>query len=660
MATALERNYTMSIKNNRMVSLNQNSITGQTFHWHDEVELLMVVEGSLCLKVGYEELLLNEGDIMLINSDEIHRLKETSGKNVVVCTYIDCNVIYEKYPDFYEIVAISPYSDAFKKLNQEKHTILRQINNIAVALEDGASNEKITTILDALLRSLIYCYRLNITDPEGACFQVPDEKKDFIYRTIKYLYSNYNNNANLQDVSEQEYLSMFYLSHSFKNLTGYNFRDWLNFVRVEKGEKMLLVTTTAITEIAFQCGFSDVRYFNKHFTKWYGISPSKYRKLFQDSYDLHENIKSFEDNVSMRDIINKIKIVTPERTDEAIKEKAYTFDLESTPVLEELNPSWREELWCSGFDLINYRRMRQIEKLQQHIHFSAITVDELFSIVECSTDNTATASNIQVILYDLLDKFEKVYLVINLIKDEQYEIDTAEHVLYSLFRKYPKIKREKIELRLNLINDDPKTLGRISSFTEKLDKLNIYYKRYYQYKKPMNKWGEYEMDYLMNMVEGDLRLDWLFSKDGFKNNLYYFYFFLSEMGKAIIAKEESFVITRKEDNFQIFFHNKGARSKDLGEIKYQFTFQNLTGIGYKLITYTWDMERNDYSSFIKNRNIIKFLNDNEHTVVDDASLPKVSMNYIDQSEFINNKYELEMTLLSTSMYLILLTKVDIQ
>ncbi|HZK01412.1 MAG TPA: AraC family ligand binding domain-containing protein, partial [Anaerovoracaceae bacterium] len=185
----------MNIEANRMIYLNQNSITGQTFHWHDELELLLVAEGSLCLRVGYEELLLNKGDIMLINSDEIHSLKETDESNVVVCTYIDCNVVYEKYPDFYEIVAIWPYSDAFKKLNQQKHTILRQINNIAVALEEGATDEKIINSLDALLRSLIYCYRLDITDPDGAGFQVTDEKKDVIYRTIKYLYSNYNNKA---------------------------------------------------------------------------------------------------------------------------------------------------------------------------------------------------------------------------------------------------------------------------------------------------------------------------------------------------------------------------------------------------------------------------------------------------------------------------------
>lgn len=208
----------MSFEADGVISLNQSSITGQTFHWHDELELLFIVEGSLDLKVGYEHFLLKKGDIMLINSDEIHSMRKTEENNIVVCTYIDCNFIYEKYPDFYEIVAFWPYSEAFLKLNQNKIEILRHINNIASSLERGYADNKIITLIYSLLKSLVYCYRVDITNPEGVSFQVTDEKMDVIYRTIKYLYSNYNHKVNLQEISEQEYLSMFYLSHSFKDI----------------------------------------------------------------------------------------------------------------------------------------------------------------------------------------------------------------------------------------------------------------------------------------------------------------------------------------------------------------------------------------------------------------------------------------------------------
>ena len=65
----------MGFEENGMIYVSQSSIVGQTFHWHDELELLLVVEGSLDLKVGYEWFRLKAGDIMLINSDEIHSMK---------------------------------------------------------------------------------------------------------------------------------------------------------------------------------------------------------------------------------------------------------------------------------------------------------------------------------------------------------------------------------------------------------------------------------------------------------------------------------------------------------------------------------------------------------------------------------------------------------
>ena len=112
------------------------------------------------------------------------------------------------------------------------------------------------------------------------------------------MYSNYDQKINLQEISEKEYMSLFYLSHSFKDITGYSFRDWLNFVRVEKAEKLLLKTALPITEIAYQCGFSDVRYFNKHFVKWYKITPNKYRNLFKTPYELYNSaMGNFEKNV---------------------------------------------------------------------------------------------------------------------------------------------------------------------------------------------------------------------------------------------------------------------------------------------------------------------------------------------------------------------------
>lgn len=642
----------MGFEENGMIYLNQSSIVGQTFHWHDELELLIVVEGSLDLKVGYEWFNLKAGDIMLINSDEIHSMKETTEKNIVICVYIDCNASYEKYPDFYEIIALWPYSEAFRKLNQRKHIILGHVNSLAMLMEQNASQERLIHQFDTLLKSLVYCYRLDITDLNGAAFQITDEKMDVIYRTIKYLYSNYDHKVNLQEISEQEYLSLFYLSHKFKDITGYSFRDWLNFVRVEKAEKLLLDTSLPITEIAYQCGFSDVRYFNKHFTKWYKISPNKYRKLFRESYETNDSTERFEEKVSMSEIIHKIESIVPKIKEDPITKTEIIVDLNATAVIERLDPSWKEQLWCGGANLMEHRKMKQVEEAQNDIDFKAIIADELFSSEAQQTDDAAMRE-LHGVLNFLLGVFATVYLIVGCSKEDQYEIDTAEESLRSFFKFYPKGRAAQIEFKIDMADNEPETQEKIKEFTLLLDSLNIRHKQYEQYKRPVDKRGNFQTDYITNMVDGEVRIDWLYSKIGFKNNLYYFYYFLSQMGEAVIAKGENYIITRTGDDVQILFHSGGTKFQYPQELQYRLVFKHLFG-SYKLVHYMWASERDDISSFIKNPQVISHLSDREYEMIDKASVPTVSVDYIEPEQ--ERDFELDMPLASTTMLLTLLIK----
>ena len=646
----------MDFKDNGMVYFNQSSIKGQTFHWHDELELLILVEGSLELKVGYEWLRLTAGDIMLINSDEIHSMKETEEKNVVVCVYISCNACHERYPDFYEIVALWPYSEAFNKINQNKLIIMENVNKLAGLMEQTADRERIEQQFDSMLKSIIYCYRLDITDLNGAAFQVTDEKMDVIYRTIKYLYSNYDHKVNLKDVSEQEYLSMFYLSHSFKDITGYCFRDWLNYVRVEKAEKLLLKTNLPITEIAYQCGFSDVRYFNKHFLKWYKISPNKYRKLFRESYEMHANMVCFEETVSMTDIIGNIESIAPEIKADAYMVNDIYIDIRDTCVIDRLDPSWKEKLWCSGSNMIGYRNLQQIEETQRDIDFTSIVVDELFSADIQQTEDTAIGA-FHDILNFILDRFRKVILLVSCDKNDQYEIDTAEESMVSFFKIYPKGRASQLEFRIDMTDNETETEERIGRFIAVLDSFNIRHKKYEQYKKPMDKRGTFNTEYISGMIDGEIRMEWLYYKNGFKDNLYYLYMFISSMGEAVVAKNEGYVITRKSDDLQFLFHNGGTGIKLYGESCYRIVLKNMSG-DYKIIKLAWDSERDDVSSAIKNPKVIKHLSDQEFRMVDNASVPMVSVDYISKEQLCNGEFDMEVKLSATCIQLILLKKLS--
>ena len=87
----------------------------------------------------------------------------------------------------------------------------------------------------------------------------------------------------LTDLAQEAGVSMFHLSHLFKESFGMPFQEYLSKVRCEKARQMLLLTDRSLLDISISCGFSDPKYFNRAFRDLYGTSPKDYRKDFENA-----------------------------------------------------------------------------------------------------------------------------------------------------------------------------------------------------------------------------------------------------------------------------------------------------------------------------------------------------------------------------------------
>lgn len=68
-----------------------------------------------------------------------------------------------------------------------------------------------------------------------------------------------------------------YLGRLFKREIGQSFNDYCIQLRLNKAEKLLLQSNERIIDIAFDCGFNNISYFNRLFKGKHGISPREYR-----------------------------------------------------------------------------------------------------------------------------------------------------------------------------------------------------------------------------------------------------------------------------------------------------------------------------------------------------------------------------------------------
>ncbi len=107
----------------------------------------------------------------------------------------------------------------------------------------------------------------------------PTEKK--IYSIATYIHTHYAEELSLEMLSQKFYISNCYLSHQFKDVTGFTVTDYIQMTRVRNVQAMLINTQIPITDAALRCGFSSFSQFNRVFRKHIGLAPSAYRKQYQ-------------------------------------------------------------------------------------------------------------------------------------------------------------------------------------------------------------------------------------------------------------------------------------------------------------------------------------------------------------------------------------------
>lgn len=241
-------------------------------HWHQSLELIVAMKGQVDINVGNASYRLGAGDLILINSNEVHELHSEDAtmvalqiklellKEVVVDIkkmYFDCNTANTNDPE------------AFKNIKRIVAQILQHNIN---------ASEFVDLKNASLVYELIYelCAHFSSDEPEAAL--QPKEGLDRLRRILDYVNSHYGEPISLQEVAKQEFLSVPYLSKYFKKKLGLSFSEYLKDLRLHYAVNDLLNESLTIDKIAAKNGFPNVRSFVTAFSEKYGELPSVWRK----------------------------------------------------------------------------------------------------------------------------------------------------------------------------------------------------------------------------------------------------------------------------------------------------------------------------------------------------------------------------------------------
>lgn len=278
-------------------------------HFHDDIEVVYVLDGAVLLRNGYYTYTLRQGDIFILNDREMHSFENTGEENMVMMLQMDLTYFSRYYDNLKNCFFVTDMEDDSDESLEVLRNILARI--MMEVLQKGYGYEhKVIESTHNLLASLMADFQYFVME-DGRFRNETKNKGNKVLagrlnRITDYMYDNYNRKLTLNEIAEREHLSIYYLSHIIKEATGLSFQDLLSYIRVEESEKLLLGTNKKIGAIAEETGFSAVRYYIKHFEQWFGMHPLEYRKKYIGK-------------IFSREIEAKYALCSPAQIEEAIR-----------------------------------------------------------------------------------------------------------------------------------------------------------------------------------------------------------------------------------------------------------------------------------------------------------------------------------------------------
>jgi AraC-like DNA-binding protein len=258
-------------------------------HWHDHVELNVVIRGGMTYLINGQQVGLHEGGIYCFWAAVPHQVISAVDDTRLVCIYLP-------FADFLSLVVSSNFRDemlAGHVMTTAEVDVTDPVTVTRWAEEWDAAEEQAANILRDEVRLRVRRLALNSCRADRVKRGNESEpKREFAHiadkRTIARVQAmtTFINNEFIGpiDVSEVARVSGLHPSNAtatFRKVLGQSIAQYLRQRRLNHALKLLADTDMAITEVAFESGHGSLTRFYDAFQRQVGCTPKDYRRRFR-------------------------------------------------------------------------------------------------------------------------------------------------------------------------------------------------------------------------------------------------------------------------------------------------------------------------------------------------------------------------------------------
>ena len=255
------------------------------WHWHDELEAFVILEGAATITAGNEKYVISKGEGIFVNHGVLHGgvavdLKACKYHSIVfhprlISGSID-SVFYQKYVS--SVLENRSVESIHFKQNIDWHNEAIDIicNVWELCVHEPVGYEfKVRN----LLSEFIFKIWSNLSEAPHHQDTKIMRDEDRIKTMLQFIHENYGNEVTIKMIANSALISESECLRCFRRTIGTTPIQYVKQYRIQTAAQMLVSTQKKIADIAIKCGFQDISYFTKSFREYKGCVPTEYRRV---------------------------------------------------------------------------------------------------------------------------------------------------------------------------------------------------------------------------------------------------------------------------------------------------------------------------------------------------------------------------------------------
>lgn len=236
--------------------------------FHSHLELIYVAKGEINMTIDGRARVLRSGEMSVLFPYVLHSYESAPDVEIFIMLFEAKTVaLFENELNTQK--PICPFIDDARRYEP----ILSRISSLDVG--DEVQFKTACSYLQALIGELLG------TIPLCEVESLPENmtKPILLYCSEHFT----DEDISIKKISDRLFISQSYISKVFSSRLKYNFREYINELRISKAKDLLKKTDMKIINVMLECGFRNQSSFNRIFGEMCGTSPREYRNSRQNN-----------------------------------------------------------------------------------------------------------------------------------------------------------------------------------------------------------------------------------------------------------------------------------------------------------------------------------------------------------------------------------------